>query len=121
MLPPRYLGSYDNFKTALALLLVAERVDRIEVRRFVGRVSAEHDAHDRTDHQANDDPIHRNHRREFHEKRGDVSAQDAEHNADRAAEFAEHHGFHDELRHDISFLGADGATNADLARAFGHR
>src|SRR5206468_10868184 len=28
------------------------------------------------------------------------------------AHFAEHHGFHDELRHDVSFLGPDGAEDA---------
>src|ERR1051325_7122794 len=30
-------------------LLVAQRLDRVEVRRFEGRISAEHDSHDRTD------------------------------------------------------------------------
>ena len=44
-----------------------------------------------------------------------------QHDADDAADLAEHDGLDDELRHDVALLGADGAANADLARALGDR
>ncbi len=36
-----------------------------------------------------------------------------------AADFAEHDGLHDELRHDVALLRADRAADADLAGALG--
>src|SRR5208282_4314949 len=44
-----------------------------------------------------------------------------EHDADDAADFAQHDGLHDELGHDVPLLGADGAADADLARPLGDR
>ena len=63
----------------------------------------------------NDDPVERDHGRNFQEMGRHVAADDAQHDADHAANFAEHDRFHDELRHDVSLLGADGAADADFA------
>src|SRR4029077_128675 len=38
----------------------------------------------------------------------------------RAANFAKHDGFHNELLHDVAFASADRAPDADLAGALGH-
>src|SRR6266508_5534512 len=56
--------------------LVPERVDRIEVRGLEGGVGAKNNADERADDQSNDDPIHRDDRRQFQKVRRDVSSRD---------------------------------------------
>src|SRR5208282_4788768 len=42
------------------------------------------------------------------------------HDTDDTADLAQHNGFHDELRHDVPFFGADGPAHPDLPRPFRH-
>ena len=48
----------------------------------------------------------------------DVAAADAQQDANDAADFAEHDGFHNELHQDVPLLRADGPADTDLAGPF---
>src|SRR6266567_2429502 len=100
-------------------LFVSQRIDRVEVGGFEGGVGSEHDSDDGANHQSDNDPIHRDDGRQFQHQGEDVSAGDAEADSHDSADLAQHDGFHDELRHDVAFFGADGTADADFARSFG--
>src|SRR5882724_6567575 len=100
-------------------LFVAQGVNRVEVGGFPGGVGSENDAHDRTDHQADNDPIHGDYCGFFQKEGGGIAAENAEDNANCPADFAQDDRLHDELGHDVALFGPDGAADADFAGAFG--
>jgi len=48
----------------------------------------------------------------MHQVRREVADSDTQRHAQRAADFAQHHPLHDELSHDVAFLGPHGAADA---------
>src|SRR5215475_7495603 len=95
-------------------LLVAQRIDWVQVGGFPGWIGAEEDSYKGTDQEAQCHPVDRQHWRQFEEIRGSVSTQHAQQHADAAAELAEHDRLEDELREDIAFFCSDGSADADL-------
>src|ERR1051326_2740548 len=88
---------------------------------FEGRVSPKDDSDNGANHQANHYPIHRDNRRELEEIGGGVASKDAQHHLSTASHLADHDRLHDELGHDVAFLGPDSPADADFTGAFGNR
>src|SRR5262249_21935324 len=95
-------------------LLVAQRLDGIEVRSFEGGIGAKNNSNYGADDEAKDRPINRNDRGYFQKIGRNISGGDAENDADDAAEFGKDDSFDDELGEDVALFGPDSATDADF-------
>jgi len=62
--------------------LIAQRVNRVQIRRLIRRVGPENDPDNRANYQSYDDPIERNHGGAFQKISGGIAAQNPKHNAD---------------------------------------
>src|SRR4030095_14141676 len=87
-------------------LLLAKGGDRIEPRRATRRIHPRDDADASTDEQRQQDRPRCDARGQRSDGRNDLGAGDTEPDADRSAAHAERSGFHEELRQDVSPLGA---------------
>src|SRR5687767_8935943 len=98
-----------------SLLFVTQRFDRIEIGGLERRVSAENNSDEGANPKSDGDPVKWDDRGDLHEIRGGVAANNSKNDPRDTAEFAKDNRFHDELRHDVALLGADGAADSDFA------
>src|SRR5437660_10724222 len=61
---------------------IPQRLNRVQVGRFVCRIRAKNDSDDRANHQSDHDPIERDNRRKLHEIGGRIAAQNAQDDTD---------------------------------------
>src|ERR1039457_2092420 len=87
----------------------------------MGGVVAQDNAHHGADQEAQANPIEGNDRVQFEKPSGGIPTEDAAQDANDPADLAEHDGLDNELRHDVTLLGADRTADADFAGALGDR
>src|SRR5258706_16102065 len=81
---------------------IAQRIDRVQIRRLIRRVGAENNSYNRADYQSYYNPIERNHGGAFQKISGGITAQNPQRHANDSPHFTKHHGFDDELGHNIA-------------------
>src|SRR5581483_10683078 len=106
-------------KRRAAVLFVAERFDRIERRRAVGRIESKPDPDGRTDEQSGDGPAIGKNQLSLKPVREQIAHDDPEHDTENAARFGNKHGFSQKLPENVAPPRADRFAHADLFRALG--
>src|SRR5688500_8339706 len=95
-------------------LLVAQRFDRIELRRTPCWIASEHESDGKTCSDRLDDGRPRDRCSDVESRADRQSADHPERNADHRAELTERDRFDDELCEDVSPRRADGLADSDL-------
>src|ERR1041385_3092719 len=105
----------------LRRLLVAQRLDRIELRRASRGIQTRDESHGHRNSRRHHQRRERDHRRPAGVRGDDLREQDADDDAGHAAEQRDRERLDHELRADVDAARADGAADADLARPLHHR
>src|SRR5262249_16662832 len=106
---------------------MTQRFDRVEPGSAPGGVPAEQyadaDGHEQRQEDRRHMQLGRQGRMEYQRRQRRYAEDDHEPQEDaaHAADAGLHDGFDEELKGDVAAFGAEGAANADLARALGHR
>src|SRR6266508_3400641 len=100
------------------MLLVTNRLDRIQSCGLDGRVNAKQQPNEYGHTEGDRDGGTGNHGGPSGGRRDDTGQREAEADADQPADDGDQDRLGQELPHDISLAGADGAADADLARTF---
>lgn len=103
------------FEGTYTILFVPQRFDRIQIRGYVRGIGSKDDSHGRANQKSVKYPVVGNHWGNFEEKRRCIAPNDTQGNAENSANLAKHNRLQDELRHDVSFLCADGPADPDFA------
>src|ERR1700674_5955545 len=105
-----------------SMLLVAQRLNRIQVGRFPRGIDAEDKSHRSGGDEGEYRPVQRHGgRKRWKHRWDDRSDERAQQEPDHSADGGQHDSFKRELHEDVALAGAHGFAHSDFARALGHR
>src|SRR5438477_837734 len=105
---------------SLLALFVAQRLDRVERGRTIGRVKSKADPDDGTDNQARDCPAIGEDRIDFEPKREQIASDHTQNNAKNSTGLGNKYRLGEELPEDIAASCTNRFANANLFRALRH-
>src|SRR5260370_2216873 len=114
-------NGWDNSAIS-RMLLVAQRLNRIEVGRLPRRIDAEDKSHRGRGDEGEYRPVQRHGgRKRWKHRWDDRSDERAQQEPDHSADGGKHDSLKRELHEDVALAGAHGFAHSDFARALGHR